>query len=440
MEFLEQFSEITLGFAVEFIKLLPIMIFVFEFKLQSVKKVIIFVTSAVVLLVLSAAYVIAQYVPIYTYISLLLTLSIIRGNNRIIYILISYFGIGILDMLTATVWLLFNERSYGQLADDPIKHIIINSINIVTVFIICILSKVFLSKQKHISPQNAGKLYLFLLLFGELSLLMFITAFQLNEDAIDGSEEIMAVCLSVGSIVFLLTAVILLINHISKEHFKNICEVNEKLIRSQEQYYTMLLQKEEETRKFRHDISNHLNCMRLLFENKKYNELNDYFKKVGAALLELHSRLQLGNDIIGAILKDISDKYPMVSLDIIGIMPATLRLDNTDICTIFYNLFDNAFSAAERSEEKSVEIFIKLLGENLFFVIKNTVSCKIEIFDNILQTEKRDKERHGFGSGNAVMCAEKNGGTLTYKCSDTYFEAELIHPNINSTNHLAYRQ
>ena len=52
--------------------------------------------------------------------------------------------------------------------------------------------------------------------------------------------------------------------------------------------------------------------------------------------------------------------------------------------------------------------------------------------DNILTTEKHDKRHHGFGSGNAVRCAEKNGGELIYKCSDTHFVAELILPNIDS--------
>ena len=134
--------------------------------------------------------------------------------------------------------------------------------------------------------------------------------------------------------------------------------------------------------------------------------------------------------MIGAILKDISDKYPAVSLDIIGKIPATLRLDNTDTCTIFYNLFDNAFAAAENSEKKTVEISVKLLGENLFFAIKNTIPCKVNIVNNTLKTEKKDRNLHGFGSGNVAICAERNGGTLTYKCSDTHFEAELIIPNI----------
>ena len=432
MVFIKNLSEVALGFVIEFMKLLPIMIFIFGFKLQPVKRIIIFGISAIVLLLLSAVYELTQYAPVYTYISLLLTIFIIRGNNRIIYTLISGLGIGILDMLIATVWLVFNDQSYAQLADDTTKHIIINSINIATIFTVCVIARTLYSRQKYILPQNAGKSYLILILFGEISLSMFVTAYQLNDGSSDKSIKIMAVCLSVGSIVFLLTATILLINHISKNHFKNISEINEKLIHSQEQYYTMLLQKEEETRKFRHDINNHLNCMRILFNEKRYNELEKYFNNVGVSVQNLRSELQIGNNLISAILKDESDKHPDVSVDIVGRMPAILRLDNMDICTIFYNLFDNAFTAAESSPKKAVEISVKLLGENLFFTIKNTISHKIEIVDNILTTEKHDKRHHGFGSDNAVKCAEKNGGELIFKCSDTHFEAELTIPNIDS--------
>lgn len=432
MVFLKKFSEVGLGFIVETVKLILIMVFIFGFKLQSAKRIVIFGAIAVIFLIISAIFEIKQYAPIYTYISILMTLFIVRGSKRIIFTVVSGVGINILDMLIATVWLFFNEQTYDQLADDMTKHIVINAINIATIFVICAIVKAFLSKHKHIKPQNASRSYLILFLLGETALSIFVTIFQINGNSSDKTEKVMAVCLSVGSIVFLLTAFILIINNISKNHFKNFSEVNEKLIQSQERYYTMLLQKEEETRKFRHDINNHLNCMRILFNEKRYNELEKYFDNMGSSVQNLRSELQIGNDLISAILKDVSDKHSDVTVDIIGRMPPTLRLDNMDICTIFYNLFDNAFIAAESSEKKSVRISVRLLGENLFFLIKNTIPHKIEIVDNILITEKDDTRHHGFGSGNAANCVERNGGELIYKCSDTHFEAELILPNIDS--------
>ena len=136
MDFLENFSKAALGFVVELLKLLPIMIFVFGFKLQPVKRIILFGLCAAILLILSSNIEMKQQLPIYTPISILLTLFIVRGHNRIIYTVISCFGISILDMLIATVWLVFNDQSYAQLADDTSKHIIINSINRATIFTI----------------------------------------------------------------------------------------------------------------------------------------------------------------------------------------------------------------------------------------------------------------------------------------------------------------
>lgn len=40
MDFLKNFSEVALGFVVELLKLMPIMIFVFGFKLQPVKRIV----------------------------------------------------------------------------------------------------------------------------------------------------------------------------------------------------------------------------------------------------------------------------------------------------------------------------------------------------------------------------------------------------------------
>jgi len=431
MEVISHLFQSLLGYAIELIKLIPIMLFLFKFELQPKKKTIIISACSIAILALSVISGIEEYVPVYTYIGILFTILIIKGEDRILCTLAGFFGISLLDMLAATVFIAISGDTYERVIDDSFGRLSINALSIVAVAAICLVSRRMHSKTSNITPIRIGRPYLILIILGEISLNLFMTIFQLDESAVEGTDKAMAIALGVGSTVFLLTAFIMVTNTFSKNYYKGISEINQKLIKSQEQYYMMLLQKEEETRKFRHDINNHLNCMRLLFEEKKYDKLECYFDKIGASVLELRPEMQIGNDLISAILKDVSDKYPEVTVEIIGKMPPSLRLDSTDICTIFYNLFDNAFAAAQSSEIKSVEISVKLLSENLFLTITNTVSHKAEIANNILKTEKRDKKHHGFGSGNAVLCAEKNGGALTYKCSDTHFAAELILPNID---------
>lgn len=429
MNVINQLIQTFLGYAVELIKLVPVMLFVFQFDLQPIKKTAIISACSVAVLVLAVVSGIEEYVPVYSYLVIVLTFLIIKGENRILYTLTGFFGINLLDMLTATIFLLISGDTYATVIDDTVSRISINAINIAFVAAVCFTVRRFPSKKRRIMPIRIGKPYLILIILGEISLLSFMTIFQLNDNAIEGADKFMAIALGVGSATFLLTAVIMISNYFSKNYYKSILEMNEKLVKSQEQYYTMLLRKEEETRKFRHDIANHLNCMRLLFEQEEYDELEKYFNKIGASILELRPAFQLGNDLISAILNDAVNKYPDVKVNVAGMFPASFYLDNTDVCTIFYNLFDNAFAAADRSEGKCVDISVKVLEGNLFLSIKNTVSHKIEIENNMLKTEKEDKERHGYGSGNAVLCAEKNGGTLTYKCSDTHFEAELILPD-----------
>ncbi len=175
-----------------------------------------------------------------------------------------------------------------------------------------------------------------MLILGELSLLEFITLFQLGKNAAEDTSKNMAVSFSVGSVIFLLTGIIMLMNYMSKNHYKNISEINDKLIKSQEQYYLMLLQKDEETKRFRHDIKNHINCMYMLFKSGDYNGLENYFDKIGVTLSELSAKIQTGNNMVNAILNDISERYSDVSFSAYGKFPDCMKLSRTDICTLFY--------------------------------------------------------------------------------------------------------
>ncbi len=325
MEVISRLFQSLLGYAIELIKLIPIMLFLFKFELQPIKKTVIISACSIAILALSVISGIEEYVPVYTYIGILFTILIIKGENRILCTLASFFGISLLDMLAATVFIAISGDTYERVIDDSFGRLSINALSIVAVAAICLVSRRITSKTSNITSTRIGRPYLILIILGEISLNLFMTIFQLDESAVEGTDKAMAIALGVGSTVFLLTAFVMVTNTFSKNYYKGISEINQKLIKSQEQYYMMLLQKEEETRKFRHDINNHLNCMRLLFEEKNYDELESYFDKIGTAVLELRPELQIGNDLISAILKDVSDKYPEVTVEIIGRMPFSLR-------------------------------------------------------------------------------------------------------------------
>ncbi len=45
-------------------------------------------------------------------------------------------------------------------------------------------------------------------------------------------------------------------------------------------------------------------------------------------------------------------------------------------------------------------------------------------------TEKPDKQNHGFGTKNALLAAESNGGSIVYSCDEEYFSAEILLINV----------
>lgn len=416
----------TLKFIIEFIKLFPIMHIVLQYKTKSVKQIIMYFIAAFTLNCALSLSSVNEIMPVGSFICVIMIMLILEGKGKYIYTLVSYLGISMIDMLSATVMLLFVNYNIDTLAENKAANLISNSISIIVIAVITFIAILYKRYRSYSSEQRVSVFYLLLILLGEISISIFITVFQ----TIESENKVLAVTLCIGSIIFLMLCVVMMINYMSKNHYKNISEINEKLLKSQENYYTMLLQKDKDTIKFRHDTAEHINCMYTLFEHGKYDDLREYFDKIGASLSELRPKIQTGNDMLSAILNDSVNKYPAVEYEIEGKMPNETALSNMDICTIFSNLFDNAFSAAAKSDKKLVTVSFRFIGENFFCKVTNTVDRKVNVVNNMLVTEKNDKLNHGHGTYNARMCTEKNNGEITYACDEKFFSAELVFPKI----------
>ena len=413
-------------FLIEFIKLFPLMYIVLQFRLKPVRQMLIYFSAALILISVFCPLPVNDIMPVSSYICVIFTILILSGKRKTMYTIVTYTGISMLDMLVVSVMLLFDNYNINILEEKGLDHIVSNSISIFFVVIITAFSVINRRRNIYRENERIGIFYLILILLGELSIGGFITGLLYFE----GKGNIFSVLICISGIVFLVLTVVMIVNYTSKNHYKNISEINENLLKSQENYYTMLLQKDRDTIKFRHDISNHINCMYLLFENGQYDELREYFDKIGASLSGLRPSVSTGNDMINAILNDAADKYPEVRYEIEGKVPDKISLSNMDICTIFSNLFDNAFNAAGKSEEKLVTVSFRFVGGNFFCEVKNTIDHKVSITNNELITEKADKANHGHGTYNARNCAEKNNGEITYSCDEKFFFAELVLPKI----------
>lgn len=410
-----------LTFFIEIAKLFPLMYWGLCFRLKPKKKIALWCGVAFLLVLAQCFIPNSRRIPLEIYVSCFVVGAIIEGKSKWLYTLVTYIGICMLDMLLFAFALIFVEVNYETLVADDFWSMLLNAAWIVVI----VFFSLFVNKKRKEEIRLYEKMetgYLWLILLGELALSAFITGFQTTE----GTSKVMAVLLCVGGIVFLIIGIVFIVNYFSKNHYKSLSEINGRLLESQEKYYTMLLEKNQETIRFRHDIRKHIDCMYLLFEKKQYAQLKEYFEKIGASLAELSTLARTGNDLINAILSDCIARYPEVTCEVKGMISKEIYLSRMELCTIFSNLLDNAFAAAQKAECKKVSIDLAVENEELWCEISNTIHHKIDMHEKVFQTEKADKINHGHGIYNVRQVIEKNDGIIRFTCDEEFFYVEFV--------------
>ena len=221
---------------------------------------------------------------------------------------------------------------------------------------------------------------------------------------------------------------IIIYTNASKKYYENSNHVNEKIKESQKAYYEGMLEREKETRKFRHDINNHVMCLRTLLEDGKYDEAEEYLLGMENRTENLRHKVSTGSELVNAITGDLMSRHENVNLEWEGHLPEDMDISDMDICTIFSNILDNAFTAAAKCEEGRVRVRTAAAGSSLMITVVNDIPEPIQLRDSKLVTSKPNKRNHGFGVMNVKECAAKNGGKADFSFDEKKFTAEVILP------------
>ena len=93
--------------------------------------------------------------------------------------------------------------------------------------------------------------------------------------------------------------------HISeqREAFKLQAELENRYNSQQKEYFLLLLRKEEETKRFRHDILNHLLCLQDQLKRENYSDAKLYLDNVLKDLNVIREmQYDVGNEIFNVLL------------------------------------------------------------------------------------------------------------------------------------------
>lgn len=202
----------------------------------------------------------------------------------------------------------------------------------------------------------------------------------------------------------------------------------------QKNYYLSLLERETDTKRYRHDINNHLMCLRALVDGNIVAQ--NYIDNLQEKLYIIKNKsyetgFELMNILLGNHLSEIEKS---VSISLVGKIMAKPDISDVDFCTIFSNLLSNAVEEVKRTPciNSYIKIEIRTGKVYLMITIRNSSTVLIDDCEQNTMTKKQDKRNHGIGLRNVREAVCRNNGSFSLESNGEEVSAKVI-LNLKST-------
>lgn len=189
----------------------------------------------------------------------------------------------------------------------------------------------------------------------------------------------------------------------------------------------VIMQSEEKLRDFRHDLKHHMNELKLLAKQQDNSSIINYPDDMQTFVNNPKEIVSSGNVEIDSVLNYMLQKAKETLEDVTVkvILPEDMK-HSFDLNVIMANLLDNAIEAAEKTEEKRLNVNIRYDKGILKIEIENSYDGELKIENGKLQTSKKNKERHGIGLSNVKNMIEKYNGTIKFTTKENRFLVKVI--------------
>lgn len=213
------------------------------------------------------------------------------------------------------------------------------------------------------------------------------------------------------------------------EKINDSYKMEKEMQKMQKIYYESLLEKENETRKYRHDMINHMICLKSLAEKANREETCSYIEGLCGGIENIQSKAYVtGNEILDIMLNYyIQGVLKPVEVKVSGMIDRKISAEYMQQCVIFSNLIKNAVEEIQEQDMEQSFLHIKIFPqeENLKLIIKNSSRKKL-IKNGKAATTKEDKKNHGIGMENIKREIEKCGGSYQAEYENGVFQTTVV--------------
>lgn len=323
---------------------------------------------------------------------------------------------------------------FGNILSENVCYFILNNLITITIFMI-----VRFIKRKY-DTRYEGVLktiaYICAITTG-ISIFLFITDIETKIETAGKKGYILSGILIIiyyASIMLIILFLVYMNDTNCK--MKKYLDMERMLNDTQKNYYETMLNKEEDTRRYRHDMINHLIYLQNLLEKNQQKEAQEYIKHLQNGMKNIQNRCYyVGNSVIDAMLNHyIQQLDGEVSVSISGNYMREVDINQIDLCSVFSNLVKNSVEAINKQlqGDKFLKVYIKNGNDNLKFEIINSMDKGKQNNNRnnqiLPKTIKKDKREHGFGMKNVKETVEKNHGIFQWEIGESYFKVLVVLP------------
>ena len=231
----------------------------------------------------------------------------------------------------------------------------------------------------------------------------------------DSGSSIKTVMVMLLVLAFLSVAIVMTIKLTESRYYSTLNSINESYLNAQKDYYEIKQTSDTEIKRIRHDMKNHLICIRELASEQKYDELESYINEISEAVKDADRLIHTGSGIVDAIVneKAAAAKKAGIRFEWEGTISG-LEISAVDSCTLVSNLLDNAIEACSKVDvaKRFISLGFRRSEHYLFMTCENSTVRVVELSGGKPLSTKSDKANHGFGLENVERCIVKYGGEL----------------------------
>ncbi|MCQ2539086.1 MAG: ATP-binding protein [Acetatifactor sp.] len=310
-------------------------------------------------------------------------------------------------------------RQRGAMVENLAEQVII-----LTMILPCfVLTKRIKGKQKYAVLQTLSKTILPFGAVAGLVILFAIAGLRAAARTLAYNHRFYLLSLIVAALSYLaLVFLSLLVMHIRNtdlELSRNLQAEEQRNI-LQREYYELLLKKEEDTKRFRHEMNNYLVCMSVAAEEENLELLRGYISDIGGHLNPMQRSIcQTGNWTIDALTNHyVAQLGSGHRVCVRGAFGGNFKEPALSI--VYGNLLRNAVEELVWCDQNaSLDILFEDGRDYARITIANSTRHKI--------TPKKG-EHYGFGMRNIRDAVHELNGSVEYRQEDHSFTAIIVLP------------